>query len=221
MKYTTQELCQLLKISRDTLKRRREEILDYVALFWDYEIITEGRTNYFVVKEEYSTLAPLPRKTKTKEMKEFYSEKTHKIIKKKPWNSGSNIAREICATDNVFDHSEKTARDYVRPVLKNDFEIADDKQWMRINYVSFSYEPLSDEEISYLKEMFKKYIGRDAETIADIISEQRSGYLSKEEAYDKINNTYDAAMDKFMEKYGFRPIKVAKYELKNPNSFEK
>ena len=69
MKYTTQELCQLLKISRDTLKRRREEILDYVSLFWDYEIITEGRTNYFVVKEEYSTLAPLPRKTKTKEMK--------------------------------------------------------------------------------------------------------------------------------------------------------
>jgi hypothetical protein len=67
--------------------------------------------------------------------------------------------------------------------------------------------------------MFKKYIGRDAEVIADIISEQRSGYLSKEEAYDKINNTYDTAMDKFKEKYGFRPIKVAKYELKSPNDF--
>lgn len=219
MKYTTQELCKLLEISRDTLKRRRDEIMDYLSLFWDYEIISEGRTNYYVVKEEHSKIAPLPRKTRVKEMKEFYSEKTHSIIDKKPWNSGSNIAREICATDNVFAHSEKTARDYVRPVLKNDFEIADDKQWMRINYLTFSYDPLDEEELNYLKEMFKRYIGRDAEVIADIISEQRSGYLSKEEAYDKINNTYDTAMDKFKEKYGFRPIKVAKYELKSPNDF--
>lgn len=214
MRYSTQELCQLLHISRDTLKRRKTEVLDYLSLFWDFEVITEGRANYYVVKEEYSELIPMPRKTKAKEIKQFYSDETHRIIDKKPWNSGTNIAREICATRNVFEHSEKTASDYVRPVLKGDYEIADEKRWMRINYLTFSYEPLSEEEVNYLKMLFKKYIGRDAEVIADIISEQRNGYLSKEEAYDKINNTYDAAIDKFMERYGFRPIKVAKYELK-------
>jgi hypothetical protein len=60
----------------------------------------------------------LPRKTALKEIKAFYSEKTDDLININPWNTGANIARQIIAKDNRYDHKEGTAANYVRPILK-------------------------------------------------------------------------------------------------------
>ena len=52
--FSTAEVQKMLKISRDTWKKRYDDILEYLSLYWDYEIITKGRSNYFHVKEEYA-----------------------------------------------------------------------------------------------------------------------------------------------------------------------
>ena len=64
---------------------------------------------------------------------------THKIVEKKPLNSGSNIAREIYGSSfSPFDHAEGTIVNYVREILKEDFEVID-RQWCKIDYSTNTY----------------------------------------------------------------------------------
>lgn len=214
--FSTAEVQKMLKISRDTWKKRYDDILEYLSLYWDYEIITKGRSNYFNVKEEYGELEPLPRKTKTKEIKEFYKEETDKIVKYNPWNSGSNIARQIIATENKYDHVEGTAANYVRPVLKEGYMV-EEKKWMKLNYTTFQYEELSQEEETYLQELFVKHLGKKDNTkeIAKVIGDLKAGLISKEEGIEKIaDRGYNQAMEEFKNNYGFRPTRVGKYETR-------
>ena len=64
------------------------------------------------------------------------------------------------------------------------------------------------------KELFKEFRCNNS----DVIAEYKSGYLNKDEAKDQIFNNeeknYDQVMQSFINKYGFRPIKVGKYEPK-------
>lgn len=212
-KYSTKEVQDKLQISKDTWKRRREEILEYLKGFWVYEIVTEGRCNCFVVYNETEDLKPLPRKTALKEIKAFYSEKTDDLINNNPWNTGANIARQIIAKDNRYDHKEGTAANYVRPILKEEYTITEHKEWHKPNYITFVYEPLEEEEKEYLNELFKKYMHRlSSESIIEAIAAEDAGYCTKEEAYDQIKGTYNQVMNEFKEKYGYRPIKIGKYE---------
>lgn len=79
-KYNTEEFKTALKISKRAWDSRREEVLEYIGYYFDFEVIHEGSKNYYVVKEQYDDWVGIPRKTNTKEMKEFYKEETHKIV---------------------------------------------------------------------------------------------------------------------------------------------
>ena len=210
--YSTREVQQMLGVSRETWKRRYNEILEYLGLYWDYDIVPKGRSNSFEVKEEYAPLEPLPRKTKSIEMKQFYKEETDKIVKYNPWNSGANIARQIIAKENKYEHKEGTATNYVRPVLKEGYVVSEDRKWMRLDYGRFKYEELSEEQVEYLKGLFTKYLGKV--DIADILASEEAGYISKEMAYSQIKGNYNMAMEEFVDRYGFRPIKIGKYEAR-------
>lgn len=211
-KYNTKEVQNLLGISKDTWKRRYEEIQEYLKLYWDYQTQEEGRCNYYIIIEEYGELQPLPRKKKSQEIKEFYAEETEHIIQYKPRNTGANIAREIVDKNNKYSHAEGTAANYIRPILKEDYKLSDKKDWCYINYENHTYEPLADEQLKFLKELFQQYMGEDS--IADIIAEQEAGYKTKEEAYNNIKGFYDDAMEAFKNRYGFRPYKVGEYTRK-------
>ena len=162
--------------------------------------------------EQYAEYEPLPRKGKAKEINDFYEKETDRIVERNPWNTGSNIAREIVSTKNKYDHAEGTAANYVRPILKNNYNVSLEKEWRKPNYEMFMYEALSEEELNYLKEMFNKYMGKKDADLANIIAAQEAGYCTKEEAFDTVKGWYNGAMDAFVEKYGYRPIKVGKYE---------
>lgn len=208
---TTTELIKLLQISGSTFKRRYTEIVeDYLPYFWNFKVSYKGRSVLYNVEEEYGELQPLPRKTKN--IKDFYVQKTDKIIESNPWNTGSNIARWVVATDNKFNHKEGTAANYIRPILKEEYNLSDERRWSEIDYEKYTYEPITQEQEKYLKELFEKYLG--GEQIGNIIAERDAGYISKEQAYDKMEGNYNDAMKAFKEKYGFRPIKIGKYEKK-------
>ena len=210
--YTTKEVQDLLQISKDTWKRRKEEILEYLEKYWEYEVKQEGRRNIFIVQEEYSELQPLPRKSKTEEMEKFYAGETDNIIQHNPWNTGANIAREITATNNKYNHAEGTAANYVRPILKADYIIAEAKEWRKPNYSTFVYEEMSSEELEYLSYVFEKYLSQ--KNIIDTLAEEDAGYISKDVAYSCLKGMYNKAMDDFKQRYGYRPYKVGKYEKK-------
>lgn len=50
-KYSLTELKDILKISKRAWETRKEEVLDYLKMFFNYEIEYKGRNTYFIIKE--------------------------------------------------------------------------------------------------------------------------------------------------------------------------
>lgn len=98
--YSLSELKSVLKISKRQWDERKEELLEYMKLFFDYEITLKGRSYCFTIKEQFSEYEPLPRKTKVPEIMAFYAGEVDHILQYKPRNTGANLAREIVAYNN-------------------------------------------------------------------------------------------------------------------------
>lgn len=70
----------------------------------------------------------MPRKNKTKEISKFYEDEAKHIIKYKPRNTSTNIAREINDMNNKYNHKVETIAKYIRPFVKENY-IIDEKEW--------------------------------------------------------------------------------------------
>lgn len=203
--YDLEELKSTLHISKRMWNERREEVLEWMKLFFNYEITLKGRSYQFHIKEQYSEYEPLPRKSKIPEIKAFYETETGHILQYKPLNTGANVAREIEAKNNKYNHKDGTIANYIRPYIKARYDI-NDKVWCKINYQLYCYEPIDEEELKYLNSLFSKYLS--STTTADIMSEVEAGYINKEEGYEKLKGHYNDAIEAFKKKYSFRPYKA-------------
>lgn len=176
--YTLSQFKNILKITERQWKYRHDELLDYLKLFFDYDITTSGRGYKITIRKQYAEYEPFPRKTKMPEIKDFYKKETEEIINYKPRNTGSNIAREIVRKNNCYQHQETTAANYVRPILKQDYTIVD-KDWCEINYDTCKYTPITNEQYIFLLEQFDKFF--TPVRMANLLGEVESGYIDKDE----------------------------------------
>ena len=176
-----------------------------MKLFFNYEITLKGRSYQFHIKEQYSEYEDFPKKKDVKAIKAFYEAETDHILQYKPLNTGANVAREIEAKNNKYNHKDGTIANYIRPYIKARYEI-NDKVWCKVNYDLYCYEPIDEQELKYLNSLFNKYLS--STSTADIISEVEAGYINKEEGYNRLKGHYNDAMKEFKEHYGFRPYKA-------------
>lgn len=203
--YTLTELKTALHISKRAWEERKQEVLEWMKLFFDYEITLKGRSYQFHIKKQFIEYEPFPKKKDTAEIKAFYEQETDHLIQYKPLNTGANIAREINAKNNQYNHAEGTIANYIRPYIKAKYYV-DDKVWCKVNYADYCYEPIEDQELKYLNSLFNKYLS--SETTASIIGDVEAGYINQEEGYNKLKGHYNDAMSAFKDKYGFRPYKA-------------
>lgn len=138
-------------------------------------------------------------------MKAHYETEADHILKYKPRNTGTNIAREIQRHNNIYEHAEGTIANYIRPYIKANYSISD-KEWCAIDYESCTYNVITKEQLKFLNEQFSKYLS--SSTTADIISEVEAGYISQDEGYQNLKRNYNTAIGAFKAKYGFRPYKA-------------
>lgn len=199
----------MLGISEDTWRRRQEDVLEHLKTFWNYSIIPNGRTYNFEISEEYAPLEPLPRKTRVKEIQDFYRKETENVIKVNPWNTGSNVARTILNYANPYEHKFDTGSRYVRPILKEEYTLSTERKWCYLDYERNLYIPITDEQEEFLKSMFKLYLSDDK--TAEIMAAQDAGYITKDEVFNVLRGGYAEAIEKFTEKYGIRPMKIGEY----------
>lgn len=214
--YSPKEIAeQLFHISAKTFSNKRQEYLDYLSQYYIYEL--QGRK--IILKQE---IKPFETRMKVRESKKeqntaIYRDLTHKIIFHKPLNSGSNIAREIDQSPMkpIENHKQSTIENYIRPILKEDFEVIS-KKWSRINYETNEYEPLTHEQSMYLYQLFRS---KDlSEEIMDITADYKAGNISKQEFTAKVGKvsefSYDKAIQDFKKKFGFRPFKASNWQEK-------
>lgn len=223
-KYKLGELREVLQFTRRAWETRQEEFLEYLSLFFKFEMSHKGNAVIFDIQEQYAEYVPFPSKRDAEKIKAYYSIKTEEIVKEKPWNTGSCIARNIIDEEknNIYKHKEDTAARYVRDILKEEGYIHPfgDSQWMRLAPNRLEYIPLTEDQKEYLSKLFYSYTqeGRSAQEM-EKFAEYKSGYITeielKQFLFNHINYSYESIMSQFKNEYGFRPQKV-KYLDKHP-----
>lgn len=213
--YSTSELKKALSISKNMWEKYKDDILEYMKSFFDYEIYSKGSKVCYLLKEQYQEWIPYKRKDIEKQ-KAYYTEKTDQIISIQPRNTGSNIARIIDKNNlNIYNHKEGTIGNYIRPILKSKYiSCKENRVWCEFNDETLVYTPLSQEQLDYLYSYFKV----NDKAVFDLIADYRAGTINEEEMGFEIsmmhNCPYDYAVNKFIDKYGFRPIRVPLWENK-------
>lgn len=229
-KYSLTELKGALKISKRMWEERKEELLEYMNKFFDYEISYEGRYTYFNIKKQYDEYIPLPSKRDAQKISEYYYSETKKIVKEDPWNTGSNIARNIIARDeNIYNHKEATIAGYVRPIIKEKFiSYPQESSWRRLGENHLAYVELTQEQKEFLFELFEEnsYEGQKKAEI-EKFAEYKSGYITeaelKEYLFAVAGKSYGELMNTFKAKFGFTPMLIKKLEenaIKEEQDFE-
>ena len=165
-----------------------------------------GRSYIFVIKAQHSEYESMLGKNKAEQIQAFYTKKTDKILDYKPRSIGANIAREIEQTDNKYNYATGSMENYIRPYLKANYYIDDDKQWCEINYQNCSYDVISEEQLRYLDKQFEKYLSSCE--VANLIANREAGYSTKEEFCLRLDDRYLEALMQFKKKYGFRFYKA-------------
>lgn len=202
-------------ITRRVWETRREEILQHLSLFMDYEIKGYGKSAQVEVKQIYADYEPLPSKRDANKMREYYSEQTAEIVKDHPWNTGTCIARNIIAKDkNIYDHKLDTMSRYTRAVVKEEYTSPfQETQWMRLSDDKLTYKPLTEEEYEFLIALFKANSteGRSQRNI-EAYADFKSGYINQEELatilLDNTEKAYTEIIGAFADYFGFRPMKI-------------
>lgn len=220
--YNLKELREVLQFSTRQWENRKEELLEHLKIFFDYDYVQIGRGYCFTIYEQYAEYQPLPRKNDVKKSKEYYYKCTQEEVAEQPWNTGSNIARNLINKNkNLPQHqNENYLATQIRPIVKEKFvNQGTEKQWMRLSDDKLSYEPLTEEQLDYLQQVFKKNSAEEQHM--QILGEFKSGYITKREASEQLFNvtefSYGKAMIDFKAKYGFRP-QVVKHLEENENA---
>lgn len=215
--YSTEELKSVLKITRGSWERYKDELLDYMKSYFDFEIVKKGRKICYLLKEQYQEWVPFKRKDVEKQ-KAYYKVKTDEIIAVQSRNTGSNIARIIDKYNmNIYNHKEGTICNYIRPILREDY-LAIDRAWCQFDKAELTYTPITEEQLEFLYGHFDSADLR-MNTIIDIIGDMESGDIDDitiaKDIINLVKKPFEAVMVGFQNKYGFRPIRVSNWEKVN------
>lgn len=218
--FTKKEFFEMINITESQWRRRKDEVLSLLEDCCDFEIHSGGVNNSltFIVKEVYGELPPLTNKKllSREEKLRDYERFTLEELPKHPLNSIANLARNAVEDKQLkqkYAHKERTAMNYIRPVMKSDKVSAKQKYWARLE--GNSYIPLDKEEEEFLRQCFQENMKVREEY--ELIAMYENGDVEKEQIkealFNKVKGSYDNAMNKFIEEYGFRPIKVTYWEV--------
>lgn len=217
-----EEFCKAVGISRYAYDKRYAELLEWLKNFYDYEII-DAKPILISIKEVMGSYKPLPRKsydvkareTLQQEKKKDYEEFTIKSLGNefKP-NSKSKIARE--AIDEFgyekYGHysNESIAKRYIKEPFDTYGETNNKTVWVKFP----SYEIISDDLVREWKNILSEFkITR--EKFSSLYDEYFLAKVEGGNVLKDIDNYYEQALSKFKELYGFIPVFVKEWKLKD------
>ena len=216
-KLSRTQLTQKYNLTRGQWQNRHDDLLDYLGDFFFIKEIKEGRYYYYMVPDEIPDKIPsLPHKTNKQEKIDDYANYVKDNLSKEfEPNSKMRMAR-----DAIFDFGNKkynhesaegVAKRYVGPAMEKYGEHSTHKVWVDPT----TYIVLTEEQEEYRHECFIQNHLTDRR-LQEIGSESLEGIQPSQEDKDY----YQKAMDKFIEKYGFRPILVYNWRAKRLEDFD-
>lgn len=227
--YSTQEMQTFMGISKSTWDHSRDKFLENFCLYYEYEVIYEGRsTNYHILKKLGDYKKP-PSKRNKEVRDKTYEEQIVDVIEVDNVQTPKNVARIIENTDAIkaFEHTEGTVYEYTRLRMLSMFgkRVGEggthggiiDKIWCRVDLEHNIYIPLDDETVKEFCELFGaiKESSKDAEL--ELLNDYQIGLITRDDLIESIGSlgfsNYLTARKEFKKKYGYYPLKVPIYAL--------
>lgn len=210
-----EEFLPMLNISKYTFERRKDELLNWLGDFFDFEI-QDGKPSYIVIKEQYSEYLPLPKRSiKTREMRVHDYEAFVKANLTKDWSceSKAHMSRRAIEAfgENKYDHKYEKAvtRRYTGPAMEKYGEHTEEKFWAW----HVTYEQITDKEtLEDWRTILRKHKVSSEHISAAFYVDQEQGNHDK---IGLLENYYKNAIDEFVEKYGDFPVYVSKWKLRS------
>lgn len=219
-KYSSKELAEAIGISDKTLRNNRKNYENHLSLFYDYDIVVQGRSIYYTFLEQYSPYIPYKEFSKNKR-NVLFQEKIKATIIQDNRQTGSNIARIICIEDDVqvLDLKLSTITAYTRSNLKEllnqGYYELEDYRWCYLDKEANKYVVMLDSQVKELRSYFSDYHTLSKEEQEDIYSQIGQGLISKQEGQARLGenvcNGFTYGIKMFEAKYNMHPIKVPVY----------
>lgn len=205
------EFWQLTGITKSNWETRKNDLLEWLKNFYDYEIY-DGKPIRIYIKEVYGNYMPLPRKMNyklAKQKEEDYKTYTISALGNefKP-NSKSKIAR-----DAIFDFGGKryghenykyVAQKFIKDTFNEYGETNNKYEWVWYN----SYVPIDDKTLKDWQDILEECHISEKEAANAFYKQEQGEDISKEKNY------YKKAQEKFKEKYHDIIVKVAYWKCK-------
>ena len=206
------EFWQLTGITKSNWETRKDDLLEWLKNFYDYEIY-DGKPIRIYIKEVYGNYMPLPRKMNDKLAKQKEEDyKTYTISalgnEFKP-NSRSKIAR-----DAIFDFGGEryghenykyVAQKFIKDTFNEYGETNNKYEWVWYN----SYVPIDDKTLKDWQDILEECHISEKDAANAFYKQEQGEDISKEKNY------YKKAQEKFKEKYHDIIVKVAYWKCKS------
>lgn len=210
-----EEFLPMLNISDSSFRKRKDELLDWLGDFFDFEI-QDGKPSYIVIKEQYLEYKPLPKRSdRTREMRVHDYETFVKENLTKDWSceSKAHMSRKAIEAfgENKYDHKYERAvtQRYTGPAMEKHGEHTKEKYWAW----HATYEQITEKEIlEDWREILRKHRVSTEHISAAFYVDQEQGNHNK---IDLLENYYRCALAEFVEKYGDFPVYVSKWRLRS------
>lgn len=221
-------LCKDLKFTTHQYNRKREEVMNYLTQYFDFEStvpqrgiapvinISQSYTDYFETMEHQKKAGKVLEKA---ERAEDYWQFAKQDLINTPRNSLARICR-LAENDpelrKKYQISAATIEKTLRPLFKARTEKFDPAWVYKKSYDDETYYEVPEEYIPKIKECLqqKNLLWQEVLTA---IGETDMGYLDKQQRDQKIiksvNKRYYFALKDFKNQYGFFPFLAYQYHI--------
>ena len=211
--YTSGELARLaFNISAKTFSNKRSMYLEKLSEYFEWTY--EKRRYTLIERKKEGT----PARKSRFEIQQEIRQPVHEVVRKYPLQTYKSIAQIMQMEEVPFvkahPQQEDTMTRYIRGVMETDYAVGE-KVWSDITQLPI--RPLTLDQRSYLALLINQREGASDEEIGFMIKAMEdAGYISKEEAkdllYENASKNYEDVMQKFKQKYHFRPKLVVSWQ---------
>lgn len=208
--YSITKFCKLLGENPTTFKNNKTAFLDHFNMFFDCEFIAKKKGGNILLQEDFETENYIKYKVAKKQANDrIYLDVIEKQLKKNPYSTGAAMIRDNKMQFARINHSFKYSCNYINRVMKNNGYVRhyNDTIWTNPQEGGRS---LDKEEYEFLMKCLIGELDKKKEEVIKMIGLIANKDFNKDTLKYCENSVviqlYNDGINKFKEKYCFRPI---------------